>query len=186
MRASSIDLSVFSKHSGWFLLWGILVTLLGLAAISAAFTATMISVIFLGILILIAGSIIIFDSFTFWWGKWSGFFWHLLMGVLYFAVGFLMIDNPILGSVSITFLLGVFYLIVGLFRIIFAASSRLPHWGWGFFNGLISLLLGVLILASWPGSSLFIIGIFVGIDLVFCGIAYIMAAMTAKAMSKAF
>jgi uncharacterized membrane protein HdeD (DUF308 family) len=181
---SRIDVSAFSKNSTWFYFWGAVLTILGIAAISASFVATMISVVFIGIVILIAGAVIILDSITFWWGKWSGFFLHFLTGLLYFAIGFMLIDSPVLGSVSITLLLGIFYLVVGIFRVTYALTARSPKWGWNFFNALVTLLLGVLILTSWPASSLFIIGLFVGIDLVFAGMAYLMAASSGRAYLK--
>jgi uncharacterized membrane protein HdeD (DUF308 family) len=180
----SIDLSLFSKNWLFFLLWGITLTVLGAVAISAAAFTTLVTVIFLGVLILLSGVVIVIDTFTFWWGKWAGFFLHLLIGALYLTVGWMLIQSPVEGSVSLTLLLGVFYVLIGVFRFGFSLSARLPRWKWGFFNGIISLLLGILILANWPESSLFIIGLFVGIDLLFCGIAYVMTALAARSMAK--
>jgi uncharacterized membrane protein HdeD (DUF308 family) len=92
------------------------------------------------------------------------------------------VTTPLVTSVSLTLLLGIFYTIVGISRIAFSSSVRLPQWKWGFSNGLISLLLGILILANWPDSSLYIIGLFVGVDLLFCGLAYVMVALTARSL----
>jgi uncharacterized membrane protein HdeD (DUF308 family) len=102
------------------------------------------------------------------------------MGILYVVMGAMLIYSPILGSISLTLLLGIFYLMIGMFRLGYSWSMKSPRWGWNLFNGILCLLIGVLILASWPGSSLFIIGLFVGIDLVFAGWAYVMAALAAR------
>lgn len=174
------DMSVFSKHWGWFMLWGVAMAALGIFAISATALTTLITVIMLGVLLLVGGAVVIIDAFTFWRGKSKGFILHVLMGILYLLAGAILIKNPLEGSISITLFLGIFYIILGISRIAYSLSMRMLGWGWTLFNGMISLLLGILIIANWPASSLFIIGLFVGIDLVFCGWAYIMVALAAR------
>lgn len=179
-RMRSTHLPAFKKNSLWFLLWGSALVILGLLAISTAAFFTVVSVIFLGSLLLLTGIILIFDTFGFWWEKWPGFALHLIMGLLYFGIGAMLVVNPVASSISLTLLLGVFYILIGSSRLTYSLALRMPKWGWGAFNGLVSLLLGVLILASWPASGLYIIGLFIGIDLLVCGIAYIMAGMATK------
>lgn len=173
-------LTAYSKNWGWFLTWGIAMVILGMLAIGASAFTTLVSMIFLGFLIFLGGVVIIIDTFTFWWHKWSGFFLHLIIGLFYCVIGFMLMQNPAIASISITLLLGILYVGVGIFRGAYALSLKTPQWGWGLFNAIISLLLGILILASWPASSLFIIGLFVGIDLIFCGISYVMAALASR------
>lgn len=179
-RFDDRHLPQFGKNANRFLIWGIVLLILGCLAISAATFTTLVTVVFLGFIIFLSGATMAIDTLTFWWNKWGGFFIHGIIAILYMLVGLMLILNPIEGSISLTFLLGVFYIIAGIFRLFFSFALRLPHWGWGFFNGLVSLLLGVLILLNWPEASLFIIGLFVGIDLVVSGIAYIMASLAAK------
>ncbi|VVC75765.1 hypothetical protein AQUSIP_10590 [Aquicella siphonis] len=179
-RITDQYLLAFGKNWVWFLLWGIAIAVLGLFAISATALTTLITVITLGLLLVLGGVVVIFDAFTFWRGKGSGFYLHVLMGILYLLAGSILIKNPLAGSVSITLLLGIAYIILGLFRVIYSLSMQMLRWGWSLFNGIITLLLGILIMANWPASSLFIIGLFVGIDLVFCGWAYIMVAIAAR------
>jgi uncharacterized membrane protein HdeD (DUF308 family) len=169
----------FHKSSGKFLLIGILLTLLGCAAIGAAAFTTFISIIFLGTVLVIAGIFLLMDSFTFWKNK-SGFAVHLLISLLYFIAGVMLLANPLVGSLSITLLLGIVYVIAGIFRISFSSAVQTPHWGWTWFNGIITLVIGLLILTSWPASSLFVIGLFIGIDLVFIGLAYATASMAGR------
>ena len=174
-------LTIFSKNWGWFFLWGIILVILGCVAISAATMTTLLSVIFLGVLLLISGIVIIVDCFSFWWGQGSGFFLHLLMGLLYTICGVMLIKSPLLSSVSLTLFLGIFYVLIGISRMMYSSLLRTPNWGWNFSSGILSLLLGVLIIAALPQSALFIIGLFVGIDLIFCGLTYLMVALAAKA-----
>lgn len=173
-------LDAFRKNSGWFFVWGLLLMAAGIFAVSAAAFSTIVSVIVLGFLILFAGFVLLLDSVTFWRGKDHGFTWSLLASFIYIAAGTLLISNPVEGSVSITFLLGILYTILGLARIFFYGMVKLPQWGWSFANGIITLLIGILILMSWPASSFFVIGLFVGIDMFFCGLAYTMAAIAAR------
>ena len=176
----SEHLPAFGNNWRRFLALGIVLVILGAFAISASTFTTLLSVVLLGIIMLCSGVLIAFDTFSFWHKKGSGFLLHLLMAILYIIVGVMFIRNPAESSISLTLLLGVFYLMIGMFRIAFSPTLRTPRWGWGWLNGVITLLLGIMIITSWPASGLFVIGLFIGIDLVFCGWAYIMSALAAR------
>lgn len=178
------QLSAYASNWRRFFFVGILLVILGLIAISTATFTTLLSVVFLGFIIFLSGILILFDTFSFWRGKWGGFLLHLVLGILYLWVGVMLIQNPVQGSVSLTFLLGIFYIVAGVFRIGFSAAVQMPRWGWSWFNGVVTLILGILILTSWPVSSLVIIGLFVGIDLLFVGWAYIMSALAARRVTN--
>lgn len=184
MQLKNQYLTNFSENRGRFLVWGIALVILGMIAISLTTMTTVVSVIFLGTLILIGGIVILIDAFSFWWKKWSAFFLLLLLGIAYLLVGFMLIESPILASVSLTLFLGIFYLIAGIFRVIYSLSVRTPSWGWDLLSGILSLVLGVLIVSSWPQSGLYIIGLFIGIDLLFTGWTYIMASLAAHSLAK--
>lgn len=174
----------FSSNKSWFLAWGIALIILGIFAISYASTATLISIVFLGIVLAISGAVVIIDAFHFWRQIWSGFFFHLILGLLYLAVGIMLIKGPISGAISLTLLLAILYIVLGIFRIIYSLSVQLPRQGWRLFNGVITLILGILIYKSWPMSGLFIIGLFIGIDLIIAGWVYVMAALSIKTANK--
>jgi uncharacterized membrane protein HdeD (DUF308 family) len=170
------------KNWGWFLALGILLVILGLFAISSSVFVTLLSVIFLGSLILIGGVAQLIYSF--YAVKWSGFFLSLLAGILYTVTGFLMVRHPTIGALTLTLLLASFYTVSGVFRIIGSLTMRFQHWGWLLFSGIVSLILGILIFSEWPISGLWIIGLFVGIDMLFIGWSWIIIALSAHDADK--
>lgn len=179
-RLSQADLLTFNKSWKKMVGWGVALTIIGILAISLSTLTTLISVILLGTAIALGGAFITIDSFASWWKKWVGFFTHLIMGILYFIIGITLVINPLIGSMTITFMLGIFYVALGVYRIFYSISLKFLNWGWSLLSGVVTLLLGILILAGWPSTSLFIIGLFIGIDLVFYGVAYIMAGLKAR------
>lgn len=183
-RFDSQHLPLFARNWRQFILWGIAMILIGAWALYASTFATLITVVAIGFIIFLSGCVQFLDTITFWRGKWGGFTVHLILAFLYLAVGLMLMNNPVSGSVSITLLLGVFYIIAGIFRLMFSSSLRLPRWGWAFSNGILSLILGILILSSWPDSSIFIIGLFVGIDLIFSGCSYLVTGIAAKELMR--
>jgi uncharacterized membrane protein HdeD (DUF308 family) len=180
LRFHDDHLPVYGNNWRRFMAWGVALVLLGLFAIAAATLTTLISVVIIGFVFFIGGVIIAADTFTFWWNKWSGFFLHIIVAALYIYVGITLIGKPVESAAALTMLLGLFYLIIGAFRIGTSASLQTPHWGWTLTGGIIAFILGIMIITNWQAASFIIIGLFVGIDLFFWGMTYIMAALAAK------
>lgn len=166
------------KHSTWFLVLGIALVILGMIAIGWAVATTIVSVIFLGWLLIIGGVLHVIHGFKH--RPWSGFFINLLAGVLYAVAGFVMVANPALAAVTLTLLIAMILIVAGLFRLFVAFSTPLDHRGWLILNGVVSILLGVMIWRSWPVSGLWVIGMFVGIDMIFDGWTEIMLALSVR------
>lgn len=173
----NIDFDLYRKNWGWLLAWGIGLLILGALAISAATFTTLVSVIFLGALFFSGGVVVTLNTLQYWWRKGAGFPFNLIMGILYIILGLMLMLSPIPSAFSLTVLLAIFFIVVGVSRSVFSLILRYPRWGWGLLSGLITLILGIMILAQMPASSLFIIGLFVGIDLMFFGWGFIMAAI---------
>lgn len=150
-----------------FLLVGIFLTILGALALSSVFVTTIATVLFLGALITAGGISLLIHAF--WAPEWRGFFAQLITGILSAVVGWLMITHPAIGALSITILLAALFIASGLFRIVGALTLDIENWGWMLVNGLVTLALGILIFAQWPEASLWVIGLFIGIDLLFSG-----------------
>jgi len=174
------DIISLKSKWGWLFFWGVALIALGIWAISYAYTVTIVSMLVLGAFLAIAGVVVIFDSFYSWWGRWPNFLMHLAMGALYAIAGVFLMEGPVVGSLSITFLLAVFYIVLGAFRVYYAIVLKLPTSTLRLLNGVVTLILGVLILAEWPLSGFFIIGLFIGIDLVFSGWVYILTALSVR------
>jgi uncharacterized membrane protein HdeD (DUF308 family) len=115
-------------------------------------------------------------------GNWAGFFLHLLVAILFGITGVLILLKPVISAEAATYLMSLFFLVAGLFQLVYALWTHLPGWGWQALNGIIASVLGVLILAQWPVSGLWVIGLFVGIDLIFYGWSWVALALDLRKM----
>jgi uncharacterized membrane protein HdeD (DUF308 family) len=111
---------------------------------------------------------------------WRGFALHLLAAALYLVVGLFMLEDPVRAAVVLTLLLAAAFFVGGLLRIIFSLGVLFPSWPWVLLNGAVDLILGVLILNGWPESSLWALGLLVGIDLLFHGWSSVILALTVR------
>lgn len=163
------------QHWGWFLAFGIVLLILGIAAIVRSLSSTVASTVFFGWL-LVLGSIIEFvDAFMV--GQWAGFFLHLLLAILFAVAGLFMALKPVISAETITFVMAMFFLIGGLYTFIASLVTHTPGWGWQAVSGVVASLLGFFLLAQWPISGLYAIGIFVGIDLITYGWSWVSLAL---------
>jgi len=184
LEIQSLDVRIPAEiiHNwGWFLAFGIGLVLLGILAIARAVAATVISVMFFGWLLVIAAGIEVAQAIMV--GKWAGLYHHWLAAVLFAVVGALLIWRPVASAEVLTLLMGAFFLVAGLFQLITPFVVSLPDWGWHALSGLITLLLGILVLAQWPVSGLWVIGLFGGIELVFYGVAWIALALDLRSLA---
>lgn len=166
------------QNANWFLTLGIGLVVLGTLALMFAYTSTIFSVMYFGILLTIMG---VFEGIkAFKLSQWGSFFLHLFLGVLYTLCGLFIIANPLVNAITLTLFLALFFVISGISRIIFALAKHVPHKNWLLLNGIITTLLGIFIWAQWPVSGLWVIGAFVGIDAIFTGWTWIMLSLTAK------
>jgi uncharacterized membrane protein HdeD (DUF308 family) len=167
------------QYWGWFLAFGIGVLLLGIVAVVRSVTATIASMLFFGWLLVLACAIEIAQAVMV--GHWAGFFQHLLAAVLFGVTGFLMVTRPVVSAEVATIFMAMFFLIGGLFQLLGSLVVHLPGWGWQVLDAVITIVLGLLVLAQWPASGLWVIGLFVGIDLMFYGLTWIALALGLRA-----
>jgi len=172
------DVREFRHNWGWFLGLGAILIVAGTIALGSSVLATLVYVIFYGWLLLIIGVIEAVQAF--WQRKWGGILVHLLGGILAAVVGLIIVANPGAGALVLTLILAVFFMVTGLFRIMAALMMRFPHWGWLLVSGVITLALGIFIWRQWPVSGLWVIGLFIGIDMIFVGWSWVMAALAAR------
>ena len=159
------------KSWGWFLVLGILLTLLGAMCVVKAQTATTFSILALGWVLAISGVFWLVGAFQAL--NWHGFFLYLLNALIRGVTGYLLIRHPDAGAAGITMLLAALFIVGGLFRAAGASVIQFPRWGWMVFSGVVSFGLGVFLLTTWPTASTFFIGIAIGVDLIFDGAALI-------------
>jgi uncharacterized membrane protein HdeD (DUF308 family) len=162
---------------------GIALIILGAVAIGSSFIATYATVLVFGMLLLLGA---IFQVFTAFWGRrWRGFLLHLVAGVLYFIAGLFMIENPVATAVGLTLVVAACLLVGGILRIVLSVAERFDGWRWMLLNGAISLLLGVSIWRQWPLSGLWVIGLFVGIEIFFSGLSWLMLGLAVRSTPRA-
>ena len=181
---SSVTHELHPLRNQWwcFLLLGIALVILGSLCIIDPFVPTLASVFVLGFILMVAGITQIVSSF--WAGKWSGMLFHMLIGVLYVIVGYMIVDAPVINMVLITKFIAIFLIVSGAFRMISALIVRFPDWGWALLNGGVTLLLGIIINRQLPEAALWVIGLFVGIEMLFNGWAWVMLALDLRAVAK--
>ena len=167
------------QYWGWFLAFGICLLLLGVVAVARSVTATIVSMLFFGWLLVLACIIEVTQAILV--GHWVGFFHHLVAAILFGVTGLLIVTRPLLGAEVATILMAVFFLISGLFQFVGSWWVALPGWGWQAVDGIIAFVLGLFVLAQWPASGLWVIGLFIGIDLIFYGVAWIALALGLRA-----
>jgi uncharacterized membrane protein HdeD (DUF308 family) len=177
------ELSALGSNWGWFVALGVILIVLGFFALSAVVAASLATALFVGWLMMIGG--VIETVGAFWSRRWSGFFLHLLSGVLSIVVGLLFVRAPVGAMLALTLLLACLLLVAGLFRITAALTYRFSSWGWPLLSGIIDVILGVMIWMQWPASALWVMGLFLGISLIFRGADWIGVGLAVRALNRA-
>jgi uncharacterized membrane protein HdeD (DUF308 family) len=169
---ASSELAPLRAKSGWIVALGVVYLLAGFIALGSVVMATVASVLIVGVMMVIAGIAEVFSAFQI--KSWGKFLLWVLLGVLYIIAGFVTFENPLLAAALLTLILGASLVASGIMRIILAFSMKQETpWIWVLLSSVITLLLGLLILVHWPVSSLYILGLFLGIDLIMAGVAWI-------------
>jgi uncharacterized membrane protein HdeD (DUF308 family) len=166
----------------WFVILGVALVVLGMIALGWAVITSLAVAAAIGILLILGGAAEAVGAF--WCRGWSGFFLHLLSGILSIVVGLLFLRAPVDAVLALTLLVAAFLLVGGIFKIVGALVYRFASWGWALASGIIDLILGVLIWSEWPASGLLVIGLFVGINLVFRGIHWIALGLALRTLPK--
>jgi uncharacterized membrane protein HdeD (DUF308 family) len=167
-RPSTIGIEAVRAKWGWVVALGLIYLITGVVALGSVVMATVTTVYFVGIMMLISGFAEVINAFQV--RTWSKFFFWAILGTLYIIAGVVTFQNPLLAATFLTLLLGFSLVASGIMRIVLAFSMREgTAWAWVLLSGLVTLLLGFVILYQWPFSSLYILGLLLGIDLIFAG-----------------
>ncbi|MBA3957228.1 MAG: HdeD family acid-resistance protein [Parachlamydiaceae bacterium] len=151
-----------------FLIEGILFIILGLFAVALPAFFTLSIELFLGWLLLIGGIIQMYRTFT---STHTDSFYPFLIGsAASIVAGILLLAYPLTGIITLTLLLAVYFLVEGIAKMIVAMQWKpTTNWGWLFLSGVISVILAGLILSGFPGTAVWVIGLLVGINMLFFG-----------------
>jgi uncharacterized membrane protein HdeD (DUF308 family) len=169
------------EHWKAFLFEGILLVILGLAAMIVPPLASLAVTLFLGWMFLISG--IAGLALTFWARQMPGFWWSLLSAVLAVVAGIVLLAQPVEGTLTLTIVVGAYFLAEGVATIMYALEHRRElsqRWSWMLVAGLMDLLIAAVIIAGLPGSALWAVGLLVGINLLFGGASLIGVALAAR------
>ncbi|WP_371195967.1 HdeD family acid-resistance protein [Glaciecola sp. SC05] len=167
------------KNWRWIMALGVLFIGLGTIGLGATATLTLVTVLFFGWLLIIGGLVqlvqVYRDKLS------SNLSWHMFVAVLYLLAGSVVVYDPIGGAVALTVFIAIIFFALGAIRIIYAMQMRnIQGWWWPLIGGFASMILGAIIIAEWPSSALWVIGLFIALDLIINGWTYIMIALVAK------
>ena len=176
--AHSLGESIERLRGKWAAItaFGVLLVVLGVAALFFSLVATIATVTLNGILFLIAGAAEI--SIGMHAREWGRFFLWVVGGLVYIAAGVVCIVNPLLGSAVLTLLLGAGLIAAGVVRAFLAFQLPADHpRGLVFLAAAVTILLGLIIVSHWPMDSVYVLGTLLGVDLLFHGVGWVSFGM---------
>jgi uncharacterized membrane protein HdeD (DUF308 family) len=172
------DREMLRRTWGGFVAFGVIIVLLGLLGLAFTGVFTLGIVALLGWVFAISGAVEIVHAVV--RKGWAGFWVDLVSGLLTLGAGVMIILQPVAAVAVLTVLIGIVFVIGGIFRLWAGAAIRTPYGTWVVLHGIVSALLGVMILAEWPFSSVWVIGTLVSIDLLFNGARMIALGLAAR------
>lgn len=173
---------VIIKASRWLIIWSIVVFVCGILAVLLPLTFSVAIAFIIGILVLVAG--IVHFVFAFHTRRIGGFFWQIVLGALYEMAAIFLLANPLLSILSLTVMLATFLLAEGVLEIaLYSRLRRFRHSLWLLFDGIGTLILGIIMIRQWPPHSPEIIGMLVGISLILSALSRIIFFATVRSLN---
>jgi uncharacterized membrane protein HdeD (DUF308 family) len=161
------------RAGGWTIGLGILLLVLGIAAILFPLASSLAAVVWIGWLLLIGGVVLLIHALH---RREEGGFWlKLLWAVVYLVAGLLLLANPVSAIFTLTIVLAVLWVVEGITAIVLAFRLKPARpWGWVLFDGILTLLLGLLVWVGWPGNAPWLLGLFLGLSLLSTGVSLLL------------
>jgi uncharacterized membrane protein HdeD (DUF308 family) len=183
MSLERVDLGAVREHRGWFFALGIAWVVLGAIAILVPFVASVVTAVVIGWMMIVGGFVEGVHAVQN--QRWGHFPWAVLEGVVLVVGGALVVAFPLIGTLTLTMILAAFFFAEGVLKIIRATQHRdLPAWGWLMFDGVLSLLLGLMVAVGWPSTAVWALGLLVGIDLLFSGVSMLLIGAGAGSLAR--
>ena len=182
MASANINDEVFGelkKHWAWMLSLGIVMVILGVIGLGMTVLFNEIVVMYFGFLLLFGSGVQLMQAFRA--EAWKGRVWHVLIALVYIVGGIIAVTEPVIAGMTLALLIAWTLIVIGMLRLFMALQMRGANgWLWTLLGGVLSVVLGVMIINEWPQSGLWVIGLFVAIEILFAGWSQIMIALAAK------
>jgi len=182
MASANINDEVFGelkKHWAWMLSLGIVMVILGVIGLGMTVLFNEIVVMYFGFLLLFGSGVQLMQAFRA--EAWKGRVWHVLIALVYIVGGIIAVTEPVIAGMTLALLIAWTLIVIGVLRLFMALQMRgATGWLWTLLGGVLSVVLGVMIINEWPQSGLWVIGLFVAIEILFAGWSQIMIALAAK------
>ena len=182
MDSANMNDEVFGelkKNWAWMLSLGIVMVILGTIGLGMTVLFNEIVVMYFGFLLLFGSGVQLMQAFRA--EAWKGRFWHILIALMYIAGGIIAVTEPVVAGMTLALLIAWTLIVIGLLRLVMAFQMRGANgWLWTLLGGVLSVALGIMIMNEWPQSGLWVIGLFVAIEILFAGWSQIMIALAAK------
>ncbi len=183
MASTVFDTGLHELRRAWggLLTLGLVLILIGIVAVVDSVTVSIVSMIIFGWILLVAGVVQAVQAFRH--RKSGHFLLHVVTSIFSFIVGLILLRNSLAGLLVVTLLLAAYFIVTGIFRIVAALAVRVHGCRWTLVDGIISLILGILVWVHWPEAALWIIGLFIGINLITTGLAQVMLALSLRRLA---
>ena len=182
MASANINDEVFGelkKHWAWMLSLGIVMLVLGVIGLGMTVLFNEIVVMYFGFLLLFGSGVQLMQAFRA--EAWKGRVWHVLIALVYIVGGIIAVTEPVIAGMTLALLIAWTLIVIGVLRLFMALQMRGANgWLWTLLGGVLSVVLGVMIINEWPQSGLWVIGLFVAIEILFAGWSQIMIALAAR------
>ena len=182
MDSANINDEVFGelkKNWAWMLSLGIVMVILGVIGLGMTVLFNEIVVMYFGFLLLFGSGVQLMQAFRA--EAWTGRVWHVLIALVYIVGGIIAVTEPVIAGMTLALLIAWTLIVIGLLRLFMALQMRgAAGWLWTLLGGVLSVVLGVMIINEWPQSGLWVIGLFVAIEILFAGWSQIMIALAAR------
>ncbi|MDG2047700.1 MAG: HdeD family acid-resistance protein [Halioglobus sp.] len=182
MDPAKINDEVFGelkKNWAWMLSLGIVMVILGIIGLGMTVLFNEIVVMYVGFLLLFGSGVQLMQAFRA--EAWKGRVWHVLIALVYIVGGLIAVTEPVIAGMTLALLIAWTLIVIGILRLVMALQMRgAAGWLWTLLGGVLSVVLGIMIMNEWPESGLWVIGLFVAIEMLFAGWSQIMIALAAK------
>ena len=178
MNITSTASTLVGKAPEWSIVISVLMILAGILAIVVPPVAGIAVTVFVAWLLVFSGLL----HFAYAWrAQAAGILWEILLAMAYTLVGLHMLINPTAGMVSLTLALAVYLFVESIVELVLALRLRpMPGTGWLFVDGILTLILAIMIWRTWPSSTDWVLGVLVGISMLFSGITRLMISLAAR------